>query len=103
MSKEQHILIIKHASLRTFLNRYHPLQLDTNMIRVICGLGPDVELMRAVTRQSRWRDRRRPHYLTDQQRAQVEDYPKLEETRRNLGKIRVQYRETKQPGLLPRI
>lgn len=42
---------------------YHPLQLDTDMIRVICGLDPDVELMRPVTRQSRWGDTRRPHYL----------------------------------------
>ncbi|KAJ6093617.1 hypothetical protein N7486_008906 [Penicillium sp. IBT 16267x] len=50
VSKEQHMCIMKHASPRTFLNHYHPLQLDTDMIRVICGLDPDVELMRAVTR-----------------------------------------------------
>ena len=93
---------MKHASPRTFLNHYHPLQLDTDMIRVICGLDPDVELMRAVTRQSRWRDTRRPRYLTDQQRAQIEDHPELEEARRNLSKIRAQY-ETQQPSLLPRI
>lgn len=88
VSKEQHMLIMKHASPRTFLNHYHPLQLDTDMIRVICGLDPDVELMRAITRQSRWRDTRRPRYLTDQQRAQVEDHPEMEEARRNLDKIR---------------
>lgn len=68
-----------------------PLLLDTDMIRVICGLDPDVELMRAVTRQIRWRDPRRPRYLTDQQRALVEDHPELEEARRNLGKICAQY------------
>lgn len=95
--------IMKHASPRTFLNHYHPLQLDTDMIRVICGLDPDVELMRAVTRQSRWRDTRRPRYLTDQQRAQVEDHPEMEEARRNVGKIRAQYEETKQGGLLLRL
>jgi hypothetical protein len=55
---------------------------------------PDVELMRAVTRQSRWRDTRRPRYLTDQQRAQLEDHPELEEARRNLSKIRAQYEKT---------
>jgi hypothetical protein len=59
------MLIIKHASPRTFLEHYHPLQLDTGMIRVICGLDPDVERMRAVTRQSRWRDTWRPQYLND--------------------------------------
>jgi hypothetical protein len=94
---------MKHASPRTFLNHYHPLQLDTDMIRVICGLDPDVELMRAVTRQSRWRDTRRPRYLTHEQRAQVEDHPELEEARRNLGKIRAQYEETQEPGLLLRL
>ncbi|KAJ5981933.1 hypothetical protein N7451_012033 [Penicillium sp. IBT 35674x] len=94
---------INESAPRTFLNHYHPLQLDTDMIGVICGLDPEVELMRAVTRQSRWRDTRRPRYLTDQQRAQVEDHPELEEARRNLIKIRTQYDETQQPGLLPRL
>ncbi|OQD86856.1 hypothetical protein PENSOL_c084G09410 [Penicillium solitum] len=42
VSKEQHMLIMKHASPRTFLNHYHPLQLDTDIIRVICGLDPDI-------------------------------------------------------------
>ncbi|KAJ5608637.1 hypothetical protein N7528_009204 [Penicillium herquei] len=103
VSKEQHQLIMKHASPRTFLNHYHPLQIDTDMIRVICGLDPDVELMRAVTRQSRWRDTRRPRYLTDQQRAEVEDHPEMEQVRRNLSKIRALYEETQEPGLLLRL
>ncbi|KAJ5775856.1 uncharacterized protein N7511_000867 [Penicillium nucicola] len=103
VSKEQHMLIMKHASPRTFVNHYHPLQIDTDMIRVICGLDPDVELMRAVMRQSRWRDTRRPRYLTKQQRAQVEEHPELEEARRNLDNIRAQYEETQEPGLLPRL
>ncbi|KAJ5249289.1 hypothetical protein N7468_000740 [Penicillium chermesinum] len=103
VSKEQHQLIMKHASPRTFLNHYHPLEHDTDVIRIICGLDPDVELMRAVTRQSRWRDTRRPRYLTDQQRAQVEDHPEMEEARRSLNKIRVQYEETREPGLFLRL
>jgi len=48
------MLIMKHASPRTFLNHYHPLQLNTDMLQVICGLDLDVELMRAVARQSHW-------------------------------------------------
>ena len=44
---------MKYASPRTFLNHYYPLQIDTDMIRVIYGLDLDVELMRAITRQSR--------------------------------------------------
>lgn len=97
------MLIMKHASPRTFLEHYHPLQLDTDMIRIICGLDPDVELMRAVTRQSRWRDTRRPRYLTDQQKAQIDDHPEFEEARRKLDQARAQYKETRQPGLLSRI
>ncbi|KAL2817948.1 hypothetical protein BDW59DRAFT_152275 [Aspergillus cavernicola] len=103
VSKEQHMLIMKHASSRTFLNHYHPLQIDTDMIRIICGLDPDVELMRAVTRQNRWQDPRRPRYLTEQQRTQVVDHPELEEARRKLSEICAQYDKTQQPGLLPRI
>ncbi|KAL2836851.1 hypothetical protein BJX68DRAFT_250307 [Aspergillus pseudodeflectus] len=103
VSKEQHMLIMKHASPRTFLNHYHPLEIDTDMIRVICGLDPDVELMRAVTRQNRWQDPRRPRYLTERQRAQVEDHPELEEARRKLKEIGAQYDKTQKPGLLPRI
>lgn len=49
VSKGQHMFIMKHASSPcTFLNHYHPLQLDTDMIWVICGLDPDVELMRLL-------------------------------------------------------
>ncbi|OQE70407.1 hypothetical protein PENNAL_c0117G09566 [Penicillium nalgiovense] len=74
VSKEQHMLIMKHASPCTFLNHYHPLQPDTDMIRVIYSLDPDVE-----------------------------DNSELEEARRNLGKPRAQYEETQEPGLLPRL
>jgi hypothetical protein len=40
----------------TFLNHYHPLEINTDMIRIICGFDPDVELMQAVTREVRWQD-----------------------------------------------
>lgn len=47
------MLIMKHASARIFLEHHHPLRVDTDMIQIICGLDPDVELVRAVSRQSR--------------------------------------------------
>ncbi|KAH1586807.1 hypothetical protein KXX44_000412, partial [Aspergillus fumigatus] len=100
VSKEQHMLIMKHASPWTFLDHYHPLQIDTDMIWVICGLDPDVELMRAVTRQNRWEDPRCLRYLTEQQRAQVEDHPELQEARWKLSELGAQYDKTQQPGLL---
>lgn len=52
VSKEQRMLIMKHTNPRTYLKHYHPLEIDTDMIRTICGLDLDAELMRAVTRQS---------------------------------------------------
>ncbi|KAE8379024.1 hypothetical protein BDV26DRAFT_303912 [Aspergillus bertholletiae] len=100
VSKKQHILIIKYSSPRTFLNHYHPLQLNTNMIQVICGLDPDVELIQAVTRQSCWRDTRRPRYLTKQQRGQVEDHSNIEEARRKLDNACALYEESQQLSLL---
>ena len=94
------MLIIKHASPWTFLNHYHPLQLETDMIRVICGLDPDVELMRAVTWQSCWRDTWRPQYLTKQQRDQIDDHPDLEEAHCNLHNARACYEGSQQLSLL---
>jgi hypothetical protein len=41
---------MKHASPRTFLDHYYLLQIDTDIIRVIYSLDPDIELMQAVTR-----------------------------------------------------
>ncbi|KAJ5701030.1 hypothetical protein N7488_008578 [Penicillium malachiteum] len=39
----------KSGNPHTFLNHYHPLQINTDIIQIIYGLDPDVELMRAVT------------------------------------------------------
>ncbi|KAF3492426.1 C2H2 finger domain protein [Arthroderma uncinatum] len=82
VSKGQHMLIMKHASPRTFLDHYHPLQLDTNIIQVIYNLNPNEGLIQA--------------------RAQIEDHPKLEDARCSLSQIRAQYAKTQQPALLPR-
>ena len=97
------MLIMKHASPQTFLNHYHSLQLDTDMIRAICGLDLDVEMMRAVTWQSHWRDTRRPWYLTKQQRDQIEDHPDLERAHHNLHNARARYEESQQASLLNHI
>ncbi|KAE8334186.1 hypothetical protein BDV24DRAFT_170455 [Aspergillus arachidicola] len=74
---------MKYASARTFLEHHHSLRVDTDMTRIICGLDPDVELMRA--------------------RAKIEDHPELEEARCKLSNARTQYEETEKSGLLPRI
>ena len=97
------MLIMKHASPRTFLEHYLPRQVKADTVRIICGLDPDVEMMRAAGRQNRWEDPRRPRYLTEQQRARIEDHPELQQARQQLREIRAQYGKTKEQGLLPRI
>ena len=87
-------------ALRPF---FHSLQLDTDIIRVVCGLDPDVELMRAVTRQSRWRNPHRPLYLTKQQKDQTEDHPDLDRACCNLHNACTCYKESQQASLLNHI
>ncbi|CAL5868085.1 uncharacterized protein PFLUO_LOCUS2308 [Penicillium psychrofluorescens] len=45
---------------------------------MMCGLNPDEEFSKAVTRMSRWIDQRRPRYLSDADRESVEKYPELQ-------------------------
>lgn len=44
----------------------------------MCGLDPDEEFSKAVTRMSRWIDRRRPRHLSDVDRELVEKDPELQ-------------------------
>ncbi|KAJ6070739.1 hypothetical protein N7467_012058 [Penicillium canescens] len=79
VSDAQQNLILKHASIRTFLNHYLPRRIGTDMQALMRGLEPDSAMMRAVTRMGRWVDTRRPRELTDAQKASVEAMPELQE------------------------
>ncbi|KAJ5098530.1 hypothetical protein N7532_005531 [Penicillium argentinense] len=79
VSDAQQNLIIKHASIRTFLNHYLPRRIGTDMQALMRGLEPDSAMMRAVTRMGRWVDTRRPRELTEAQKAGVEAMPELQE------------------------
>ncbi|EDN06475.1 predicted protein [Histoplasma mississippiense (nom. inval.)] len=72
-------LVLKHASIRTFLDHYLPRLVDINMQPLISGQDPNSPLMRAITRIGRWLDKRRPRHLTDAQKATVEQDPELQE------------------------
>ncbi|OJD22678.1 hypothetical protein ACJ73_05976, partial [Blastomyces percursus] len=72
-------LVLKHASIRTFLDHYIPRTVGINMQPLISGLDPNAPLMRAITRIGRWLDKRRPRHLTDVQKATVEQDPELQE------------------------
>ncbi|KAJ6020334.1 hypothetical protein N7499_003607 [Penicillium canescens] len=83
VSEAQQNLIMKHADTRTFLNHYLPRHIDTDMQSVMNGRDSNKSLMRAITRMSRWIDKRRPRHLTSEQRASLREHPEyVEATRR---------------------
>ncbi|KAJ5458814.1 hypothetical protein N7530_010758 [Penicillium desertorum] len=76
-------LIMKHADTRTFLNHYLPRHIDTDIQNVMNGRESNKSLMRAITQMSRWIDKRRPRYLTSEQRASLREHSEyVEATRR---------------------
>jgi hypothetical protein len=79
VSEAQQNLIMKHADTRTFLNHYLPRHIDTDMQSIMNGRDPDKSLMRAITRMSRWIDKRRPRHLTSEQRASLREHPEYVE------------------------
>lgn len=83
VSEAQQNLIMKHADIRTFLDHYLPRNIDTDMQSIMNGRDPNTTLMRAITRMSRWIDKRRPRHLSDKQRASIRQHPDyLEAVRR---------------------
>ncbi|KAJ5819391.1 hypothetical protein N7474_004982 [Penicillium riverlandense] len=83
VSEAQQNLIMKHANIQTFLNHYLPRHIDTDMQNVMNGRASNKNLMRAITRMSRWIDKRRPRHLTLEQRASLRVHPEyMEATRR---------------------
>ncbi|KAH1396271.1 hypothetical protein KXV70_001089 [Aspergillus fumigatus] len=75
VSEAEQNLIMKHANIRTFLNHYLPRHIDADMQNIMNGRDSNTTLMRAITRISRWIDKRRPRKLTDQQRASIREHP----------------------------
>ncbi|PYH90009.1 hypothetical protein BO71DRAFT_402579 [Aspergillus ellipticus CBS 707.79] len=66
-----------HATSRTFIKYYYPRRY-TGLQEIMCGLNPDEEFSKAVTRMSRWINRRRPRYLSDADQESVEKDPELQ-------------------------
>jgi hypothetical protein len=75
VSDAEQNLIMKHANIHTFLNHYLPRHIDADMQNIMNGRDSNTTLMRAITRISRWIDKRRPRKLTDQQRASIREHP----------------------------
>lgn len=75
VSEAQQNLIMKHSNIRTFLDHYLPRHIDTDMQNIMNGRESNTGLMRAITRMSRWIDKRRPRRLSAQQRASLRQHP----------------------------
>ncbi|KAL1873654.1 hypothetical protein Plec18167_006171 [Paecilomyces lecythidis] len=75
VSEAQQNLIMKHSNIRTFLDHYLPRHVDTDMQNIMNGRESNRGLMRAITRMSRWIDKRRPRLLSVEQRASLRQHP----------------------------
>lgn len=73
VSEAQQNLIMKHTDMRTFLNHYLPRNIDTDMQNIMNGRESNTALMRAITRMSRWIDKRRPRHITHEQRMSIRE------------------------------
>lgn len=75
VSQAQQNLIMKHSDTKTFLDHYLPRHINTDMQNVMNGRKSNKPLMRAITRMSRWIDKRRPRHLTEEQRESLRNHP----------------------------
>ncbi|KAJ5330489.1 hypothetical protein N7476_000272 [Penicillium atrosanguineum] len=75
VSQAQQNLIMKHSDTKTFLDHYLPRHINTDMQNIMNGRKSNKPLMRAITRMSRWIDKRRPRHLTEEQRKSLRNHP----------------------------
>ncbi|PGH15999.1 hypothetical protein AJ80_05342 [Polytolypa hystricis UAMH7299] len=100
VSQAQMNVIMNHANSSTFL-KYYRIRRHAGLQEVMCGLDPDKEFDRALTSASRWRDRRRPRYLTDAEKASVEQNPELQAVISVRERLADLYGRTRDPALIP--
>ncbi|EDN05396.1 predicted protein [Histoplasma mississippiense (nom. inval.)] len=96
-------LVLKHASIRTFLDHYIPRRVGLNMQALISGLDPNAPLIRAITRIGRFLDKRRPRHLTDAQKAIVEQDPELQEAIQKRDRAKRRAVQTNDPEAIEKL
>ncbi|KAJ5611981.1 hypothetical protein N7510_005175 [Penicillium lagena] len=94
VSQAQQNLIMKHSDTKTFLDHYLPRHIDTDMQSIMNGRKSNKHLMRAITRMSRWIDKRRPRHLTAAQRESLRNHPEYLEVKQRRDEQAAAYRET---------
>lgn len=91
-------VIMNHANNRTFVD-YYRTRRHTGLQEVMLGKQPDEVFARALTRMSRWIDKRRPRQLTDAEKASVEENPELQAAIGALESLADLHRRTREPAL----
>ncbi|KAB8242952.1 hypothetical protein BDV35DRAFT_364611 [Aspergillus flavus] len=87
-----------HASSRTFIKYYQPRR-HTGLQEVMCGVDLNKELSQAVTRMSRWIDKRRPRILSNAEKASVGRDPELQSAIREQVELENRYTRSGDPAL----
>ncbi|KAI1912159.1 hypothetical protein LOZ65_006033 [Ophidiomyces ophidiicola] len=99
-SDAQRNVIMNHADSAAFIRHYR-IRRVTGLQEIMCGLNPEKEFEQALTRMSRWIDRRRPRYLSCAEKASVEQDPELQAAVRIYHDMKMLYRRTGDPALEP--
>jgi hypothetical protein len=94
VSQAQQNLIMKHSDTKTFLDHYLPRHINTDMQNIMNGRKSNKPLMRAITRMSRWIDKRRPRHLTAAQRESLRNHPEYLQVKQRRDEQAAACRET---------
>ncbi|KAF7587244.1 hypothetical protein BBP40_007516 [Aspergillus hancockii] len=103
VSEAEQNLIMKHANIRTFLNHYLPRDIDVDMQNIMNSRDQNTALMGAITRISRWIDKRRPRKLDPQQRASLREHPEYLEAVQLQNQQEKAYKKTPSSQALSRL
>jgi hypothetical protein len=99
VSGKQLTLILKHADCHTFVNHYHPTEVETNMRQILYGLNPDLAFMRAIWQHDQWGNKQQLCYLSAGEKKRIEGDPKLEEALQRLWDVKAEYEQNPHPDL----
>ncbi|EED20923.1 C2H2 finger domain protein, putative [Talaromyces stipitatus ATCC 10500] len=98
VSDSERNLIMNHADTSTFLKHYRPRN-HTQMQQVVFGLDADQPWDRALNSMNRNKDKRRPRFLDDTEKALVESDPELQAAIRELDSLQDDYERNPIPEL----
>lgn len=79
-------MIMKHATTDVFLKHYLSTTVTADTQAVVRGLVPQNKIMEAACRMSRHIDPNRPRFLTEKQKRDIAEHPKIQKLQKQLAK-----------------